>query len=87
VSRESRAEPADPTARTVLAHLRSLGYWVSYHELPASLLGTVPACVECHAVDPDGQQRVAKVVNEGSGDEGYQACCLLAEMAGVDLEG
>jgi hypothetical protein len=84
--RRAADEPDDPAARAVLAHVRSLGHFVSYHRLPSSLLGTVPACIETHAVGPDGQQHVAKVVG-GESDEDYRCACVLAEMVGVDLEG
>ena len=57
----------DPTARSLLRHVERVGYRVSVHYLDASLLGTVPACVELHAVDVRAdppQQHVAKAADD-----------------------
>jgi hypothetical protein len=37
---------------TLLRHATSLGYTVSVSLFPSSVLGTPPACVEMHALDP-----------------------------------
>lgn len=76
----------------VLAHIRSLGYHVSVHELPSSLLERIPACVELHAVKTvEGQDAAAEihvVKVEGEGELAmYRAACELAAMVGVELEG
>lgn len=84
----SATEPDDYTARAVLRHLRSLGYRVAYFRLGASLRGTVPASVECQAVElPSGAQWVAKVVIEADGLEAAERACAveLARMVGVEL--
>jgi hypothetical protein len=76
----------------VLAHIRSLGYHVSVHELPESLLRLIPACVELHAAktvegqDAAAEIHVVKVVGEGELAM-YRAACELAAMVGVELEG
>ena len=85
--RRPPAEPADPTAPTLLAHVRAIGFWVTYHRLPPSLLGTVPACAETHALGAGGQQHVVKVVDDGTGDEDHRCACAPAESAGMELEG
>lgn len=46
----STAWHVDPATHGLLAHVESLGYAVSVHRLPSSLLGTVGASVEMHAV-------------------------------------
>ena len=77
----------DRTAQAVLGHVRSLGYAVSAFNLPASLWGTVPGCVEMHAVDvKTGEQFIAKVI-DGEGEEELKCACELAAMVGIDLEG
>lgn len=77
----------NPTALTLLRHVESLGYRVSVHRLDASLLGTVPASVELHAVRLDtGEQHVVSVPADED-DAEYRAACGLAESVGVRLEG
>src|SRR5689334_8567810 len=54
----------DPTTLKILRQVASLGYLVSVFRLPSSLWGTVPACVEMHAVNPKADpadKHVAKV--------------------------
>jgi hypothetical protein len=78
---------ADAAARALLGHVRRLGYHVSVHVLPSSLLGTVPACVELHAVvAATGEQHVAKAAADEP-DAEYRCACAMAEMVGIRLEG
>jgi hypothetical protein len=78
---------ADLTARALFGRVRRLGYHVSVHLLPSSLLGTVPACVELHAVVvATGEQHVAKAAADEP-DAEYRCACALAEMVGVRVEG
>jgi hypothetical protein len=43
------------TTDAILKQIQSLGYAVSEHRIPSSLLGTVGACVDLHAVKvPEG---------------------------------
>jgi hypothetical protein len=74
---------ADPTARALLDHVRRLGYHVSVHLLPSSLLGTVPAYVELHAIIVGtGEQHVAKVAADEP-DAEYRCACALVKMVRV----
>jgi hypothetical protein len=71
---------ADPTARALLDHVRRLGYHVSVHLLPSSPLGTVPACVELHAVVVGtGEQLTAKAAADEP-DAEYRCACALVKM-------
>lgn len=74
---------ADTTARALLKQVEGLGYMVSVHHLPASLLGTVQAAIEMHAIHPGGEQFIVKA---GEGEE-YACACELAKLVGIDPEG
>jgi hypothetical protein len=80
---------AKGTTLTLLRHISSLGYVVSVHRIPSSLLGRTGAFVEMHAVDPQTDppvQQMARVgVAEGR-DTDYRCACLLAEAVGIGLE-
>jgi hypothetical protein len=71
---------------TLLRRITSLGYTVSVHRIPSSLLGRTGAFVEMHAIDertdPIGQHMARVGVAEG-GDTDYRCACLLAEAVGV----
>src|SRR4051812_5205003 len=73
---------------TLLRHIASLGYVASVHRIPSSLLGSIGAFVEMHAIDdrvePPMQHLVRVGVDEG-GDTDYRCACLLAEAVGIDL--
>src|SRR4051812_25790830 len=72
---------------SILHHIESLGYAVSVFHIPSSLLGTVAAFTEMHAVllaEPN-DQHIAKV--DGHDEDGaYRAACMLAESVGIELE-
>jgi hypothetical protein len=70
----------------MISHIESLGYAVSVHRIPSSLLGTVAAFTEIHAVQlaEPNNQHIAKV--DGHGEESdYRAACMLLESVGIDL--
>lgn len=73
----------------ILKQITSLGYVVSVHRIPASLLGTSAAFTEMHAidlsVDPPVQQMARVGVEEG-GDTDDRCARLLAEAMGIELE-
>ena len=74
---------------TLLRHITALGYTVSVHRLASSLLGSVPASVEMHAVDlatDPPNQHVARVAEGEADDPDYKCAVLLAEMVGIELE-
>jgi hypothetical protein len=57
---------------------------------PVSLLGTIPGCIEMHAVDPRPEPpdiHIAKVGEHEEGDIEYRCACELARMVGINLEG
>jgi hypothetical protein len=77
-------------ARALLRQVTSLGYVVSVHRIPTSLLGSVPAFVEMHAIDlsiDPPAQYVARVFETEAGDIDYRCACLLAQQAGIVLDG
>lgn len=78
-----RPELFDPTAATIVRHLRALGYGVSVFHQPSSLYKTVPACVELHAVTPDGQQHIGRELDDGIGDGELRAAFPLAASIGA----
>ena len=71
------------TTAAIIKQIESLGYVVSVHCIPSSLLGTVGAFVEMHAVKVPEGEPVWMVRNaDGDGEiETYKAACALAEMA------
>jgi hypothetical protein len=73
---------------SILRSVTATGHVVSVHRIPASLLGSVPAFVEMHAlnvsVDPP-MQYIARVGEDEAEDVDYQCACLLAEQVGLDL--
>jgi hypothetical protein len=72
---------------TILRDIESPGYAVSVHRIPSSLLGSVAAFTEMHAVQlaEPNNQHIAKV--DGHGEESdYRAACMLAESVGIELE-
>jgi hypothetical protein len=74
---------------TLLRQVSSLGYIVSVFRFPASLLGSRPASVEMHAIDPSDDpptKHVARVVEGEAGDLDYRCACLLAELVGMQLD-
>ena len=75
--------------RSLLRQIESLGYTVSVHRIPSSLLGRVGAFVEMHAVDlrtdPPVQQ-MARVGVDEVADAAYCCACLLAEAVGIHLD-
>jgi hypothetical protein len=75
--------------RSLLRQIESLGYTVSVHRIPSSLLGRVGAFVEMHAVDlrtdPPVQQ-MARVGVDEVRDVEYRCACLLPEAVGIHLE-
>jgi len=76
------------TTRALLKQITSLGYTVSVHRIPSSLLGRVGAFVEMHAVDVRSDPPVQQVARVGVGEDGdtdYRCACLLAEAVGIDL--
>jgi hypothetical protein len=76
------------TSDAIIKQIESLGYAVSVHRIPSSLLGTVGAFVEMHAVKVSEGEPVWMSRNvDGDGEEEtYAATCVLAEMAGIRLE-
>jgi hypothetical protein len=71
---------------TLLRHVTSLGYTLSVHRIPSSLLGRVGAFVEMHAVDPRADppvQQMARVAVDEGGDTDYRCARLLAESVGI----
>ncbi|HEV2294106.1 MAG TPA: hypothetical protein VGR35_09620 [Tepidisphaeraceae bacterium] len=74
---------------TLLRQITSLGYVVSVHRIPASLLRTVPPFVEMHATDLQSdppRQHMVRIAEDEGGDTDYRCACLLAEAVGIDLE-
>ena len=73
----------------ILRQITAMSYTVSVHRIPSSLLGTVGAFVEMHAVDfrtdPPVQQMARIGVDEG-GESDYRCASLLAEAVGIELE-
>jgi hypothetical protein len=73
----------------MLRQITSLGYTVSVHRIPSSLLGTVGGFFEMHAIDlqtdPPVQQMARGGVDEG-GDTDYRCASLLAEVVGIEPE-
>jgi len=63
------------------------GYAVTVHRIPSSLLGTIGAFTEMHAVllEEPNDQRIAKVDGEDE-EAAYRAACMLAESVGIELE-
>lgn len=86
----SNADPwldlADPTARTVVAQVASLGYHISTFRLPPSLIRTFPGGVELHAVNAAGDAIVVRQDDDGEDDVELRAACLLAMQCGVELD-
>jgi hypothetical protein len=79
----------DGATLLLLRQIESLGYTVSLHRIPSSLLGRVGAFVEMHAVDLRASppvQRMARVGVDEVGDAEYGCARLLAEAVGVHLE-
>jgi hypothetical protein len=73
---------------SLLRQITSLGWIVSVHRIPASLLGTVGAFVEMHAVDPRKDppvQHLARLGVDEGGDTDYRCACLIAEAIGIHL--
>lgn len=78
------------TTLPLLRQITSLGYTVSVQRIPPSLLRTVGAFVEMHAVDLRTNrpiQQMARVGVDEGGDTDYRCACLLAEAVGIDLKG
>jgi hypothetical protein len=71
------------TTDAILKQIESLGYAVSVHRIPSSLLGTVGAFVELHAVKvPEGTPVYMTRHADGAGDdEAYAATCELTSMS------
>ncbi len=76
------------TSDAIIKQIESLGYAVSIHRIPASLLGTVGAFVELHAVKvPEGEPVCVARNADGAGDdELYSATCALAKIVGIELD-
>jgi hypothetical protein len=76
----------DNLASTILRHIESLGHAVSVHRIPSSLLGTIGAFTEMHAVQlaQPNNQHITKV--DGHDEAAYRAACMLAESVGIELE-
>lgn len=73
---------------TILRHITAQGFIVSVHRIPSSLLGS-PGFVEMHAIEPSKDpptQLIARVLHGEADDIDYCCACLLAELAGVELE-
>jgi hypothetical protein len=76
------------TTDAILKQIQSLGYAVSEHRIPSSLLGTVGACVDLHAVKvPEGEPIWMARNADGDGEpEAYAAARELPAMAAIDLK-
>jgi len=74
--------------KLILQQIESLGYAVSVHLIPSSLLGTVGAFVEMHAVKLSNHddQHLARSADGDSDDDAYRTAWILAEMVGIELE-
>jgi hypothetical protein len=88
----SREQSCQVTGTTlaILRQITSLGYVVSVHRLPCSLLGTIPGCVEMHGGDPRPDLAVIQIAKVGEHEEGdieYRCACELARMVGIKLKG
>jgi hypothetical protein len=84
-----RSWQVEGVTRILLRQVESLGYTVSVHRIPSSLLGSVGAFVEMHAVglraDPPVQQ-MARVGLDEVVDAESRCACLLAEAVGIHLD-
>ena len=77
-----------PVPRVRSRQISSLGYTVTVHRIPSSLLGRIGAFVEMHAVDLRADppvQQMARVGVDEVADAEYRCACMLAE-AGIHLE-
>ena len=72
---------------SMLRHIAGLGYVVSVHRNPGSLLGTVPAFVEFSALVPGGERFTVRVEAGEVDDVDYLAAVRLGEMVGIEWEG
>lgn len=75
-------------ADLIVRHVRDRGYQVSTHRLSASLLGTIPAAVDMHAVYTSTDPPRIYVVNvKGDTPVHYYAAAVeLARMIGIQLD-
>lgn len=77
----------DPTTRAVLRQVAGLGFVVSVHRLPSSLLGRTGENTEMHAVKPDtGELFLVRTIEPHSPDADYRCACVLAQKVGIRLE-
>jgi hypothetical protein len=70
----------------VLHQITSMGYVVSVHRLPSSLLGSEDGSVEMHAVELGANppnQFIARVRLSEPGDIEYRCAQILAEHVGI----
>jgi hypothetical protein len=88
MTREQRWQ-VEGVTRSLLWRVESLGYTISVHRIPSSLLGRVGAFVEMHAVDCRSDPPVQQLARVGVDEEAeaeYRCACLLAEAVGFHLD-
>lgn len=81
---------ADPIAGPIFRHVVDAGYRVNVFASRPSLLGTVPAAYEAHAVDvrtDPPRVHVVKVVRDMADDQAlYRLACELAASVGIRID-
>lgn len=88
----TREESWQVTGNTleILRQIDALGLIVSVHRLSGSILGTSPAAVEMHALNPGTippKQFIARVPIDAHKDPECACAVLLEDMVGTDLFG
>ena len=73
---------------SIIKRIEAIGWAVSVHRIPSSLLGTVGEFVELHAVNvTTAEVKITRCTDGNGPDETYRSACALAEMVGIRLEG